>query len=99
VIEKYSGGKRRTMEYADLRARKQIAADSIQTIQVEPAEVQKLAKAFKDPSEIQGNGLYIGKQKYMVVLANDRSIYGKLVRTFCRRFFLPTYTTPPLVVF
>lgn len=41
-------------------------------------ELTALAKGFDDPSELQTNGLRVQGQKYFVVKAEERSIYGKL---------------------
>lgn len=40
-------------------------------------ELQAIAQAFTDPSELQANGLRVAGQKYFVVKAEERSIYGK----------------------
>lgn len=44
---------------------------------VAPAEVLELAKGFDDPSPLQAGGLHIAGQKYFLLRADDRSIYGK----------------------
>eukprot|EP01120_Amphizonella_sp_Union-15-10_P013149 TRINITY_DN607_c0_g1_i15.p1 TRINITY_DN607_c0_g1~~TRINITY_DN607_c0_g1_i15.p1 ORF type:complete len:127 (+),score=30.15 TRINITY_DN607_c0_g1_i15:114-494(+) len=44
---------------------------------VSPQEGLDLAAAFKDASNLRSKGAFINKEKHMVVLANDRSIYGK----------------------
>lgn len=41
-------------------------------------ELKALAQGFDDPSNLQANGLRLQSQKYFVVKAEDRSIYGKL---------------------
>ncbi|KAJ3412075.1 profilin, required for normal timing of actin polymerization in response to thermal stress [Chytridiales sp. JEL 0842] len=45
--------------------------------EIAATEIQALANAFKDPSGIRANGLYIGSTKYFTLRADDRSIYGK----------------------
>eukprot|EP01087_Luapelamoeba_hula_P005368 TRINITY_DN15446_c0_g1_i1.p3 TRINITY_DN15446_c0_g1~~TRINITY_DN15446_c0_g1_i1.p3 ORF type:complete len:127 (+),score=21.67 TRINITY_DN15446_c0_g1_i1:312-692(+) len=44
---------------------------------IQPAEVQKLVAAFKDPSGIRAAGIYLAGDKYFALKADDRSIYGK----------------------
>lgn len=40
-------------------------------------EVAELAKGFEDPAQLQASGLHIQQQKYFLLKADDRSIYGK----------------------
>jgi len=40
-------------------------------------EGKKLAGAFKDPNVLRANGLFAAGEKYLVIKADDRSIYGK----------------------
>ena len=41
--------------------------------------MQDVVAAFKDNSKIQMSGLYIAGQKYLVLRADDESIYAKQV--------------------
>jgi len=40
-------------------------------------EAVKLLAGFGDAGPLRANGLYIHKEKYLVLKADDRSIYGK----------------------
>ncbi|KAJ3337067.1 profilin, required for normal timing of actin polymerization in response to thermal stress [Gonapodya sp. JEL0774] len=40
-------------------------------------ECTKLLKGFTDPSGLRASGLHIGGTKFIVLRADDRSIYGK----------------------
>lgn len=40
-----------------------------------------MIKGFEDPSGLQANGLHIQGQKYFLLRADDRSIYGKFEDT------------------
>lgn len=40
-------------------------------------EIQEVAKGFDDASQLQASGLHIHGQKYFLLRADDRSIYGK----------------------
>ncbi|KAA8902837.1 hypothetical protein TRICI_005822 [Trichomonascus ciferrii] len=44
---------------------------------VSAAEIAELVKGFDDPSQLQAGGLHIQGQKYFLLRADDRSIYGK----------------------
>lgn len=44
---------------------------------VSAPEIAEVAKGFDDPSQLQANGLHINGQKYFLLRADDRSIYGK----------------------
>lgn len=47
-----------------------------------PAEMQEVVGAFKDtstPKKVQATGLHIAGQKYIVIKAEDTSLYGKKV--------------------
>jgi len=44
---------------------------------VKPEEVKALIKAYTNPSDVQSKGCFISGDKYMVVKADERSIYGK----------------------
>jgi Profilin len=54
------------------------------TIQPSTAELKPIVASFKDTSEpksIQGSGFHIAGEKYVVIKAEDRSLYGMKVRT------------------
>lgn len=40
-------------------------------------EIQEIANGFADPTQLQTNGLHIKGQKYFLIKADERSIYGK----------------------
>lgn len=40
-------------------------------------EISELARGYDDPSGLQANGLHLQGQKYFLIRADDRSIYGK----------------------
>lgn len=40
-------------------------------------EIQDIANGFNDPSKLQTAGLHIKGQKYFLIRADERSIYGK----------------------
>lgn len=40
-------------------------------------EIAELVRGFDDPSGLQASGLHIHQQKYFLLRADDRSIYGK----------------------
>eukprot|EP01123_Difflugia_compressa_P010734 TRINITY_DN3_c0_g1_i4.p1 TRINITY_DN3_c0_g1~~TRINITY_DN3_c0_g1_i4.p1 ORF type:complete len:127 (-),score=35.88 TRINITY_DN3_c0_g1_i4:130-510(-) len=40
-------------------------------------EVKKLLAGFADPGPLRASGLFINGEKYLVLKADDRSIYGK----------------------
>jgi profilin len=46
---------------------------------VKPEDVKMLVKAYGDPSGIRATGLKIANDKFIVIRADDRSIYGKKV--------------------
>lgn len=46
--------------------------------QLETTEISEIAKGFDDASVLQTSGLHIQKQKYFLLRADERSIYGKL---------------------
>jgi len=51
---------------------------------VTPQEMQEVVGAYKDtstPKAVQSTGLHIAGQKYIVIKADDTSLYGKKVRT------------------
>ncbi|MCJ1363129.1 profilin, required for normal timing of actin polymerization in response to thermal stress [Acarospora aff. strigata] len=48
--------------------------------QVAPSEIKEVVTAYKDKSDVkqvQSNGLRIGGDRYVVIKADDRSLYGK----------------------
>ena len=52
--------------------------------QVSPAEIKEVVSSFKDTKDvktIQSNGCHIAGDKFVVLKADDRSVYGKKVRT------------------
>lgn len=40
-------------------------------------EIQEIAQGFDNPAGLQSNGLHIQGQKFMLLRADDRSIYGR----------------------
>lgn len=40
-------------------------------------EISSIAQGYSDPSNLQSHGLYIQGQKYFLLKADERSIYGK----------------------
>jgi len=47
---------------------------------VSPAEIKEIVGAYKDKADVkqvQSSGLHIAGEKYVVLRADDRSIYGK----------------------
>jgi profilin len=56
---------------------------------VTPQEIQEVVGAYKDtstPKKVQSTGLHIAGQKYIVIKADETSLYGKKVRRlhFCQ---------------
>jgi len=52
--------------------------------QVTPQEMQEVVGAYKDtsmPKKVQSTGLHIAGEKYIVIKADDTSLYGKKGRT------------------
>jgi len=45
--------------------------------QVTGDEGRKLYAGFQDAGPLRANGLFVNKEKYLVLKADDRSIYGK----------------------
>ncbi|KAI5951039.1 PFY1 [Candida jiufengensis] len=45
--------------------------------QLQPKEIQEIAKGFDDASGLQAHGLHAQGQKYFLLRNDDRSIYGK----------------------
>ena len=54
---------------------------------VSPQEMQAVVTAYKDPGDatgvkkVQSEGLHIAGERFVVLKADERSIYGKKVRT------------------
>lgn len=46
-------------------------------LQLQPAEISEIARGFDNPSGLQSNGLHVQGQKFMLIKADDRSIYGR----------------------
>ncbi|OEJ84324.1 Profilin [Hanseniaspora osmophila] len=46
-------------------------------LQLQPAEISEIARGFDNPTGLQSNGLHIAGQKFMLIRADDRSIYGR----------------------
>ena len=44
---------------------------------LQPNEIQEIVTGFDNPTGLQSNGLHIQGQKYMLLRASDRSIYGR----------------------
>lgn len=40
-------------------------------------EISSIAKGYADPSHLQAHGLHVQGQKYFLLRADERSIYGK----------------------
>lgn len=55
-------------------------------IQVKPNEMQEVVAAYKDKGDangvkkVQSTGLHVGGDRFIVIKADDRSVYGKKVR-------------------
>jgi len=60
--------------------------------QILPAEMKDVVAGFTDKGrdKLQANGLYIAKEKFLVVKADDRSIYGKKVLCYLPSISLST---------
>jgi hypothetical protein len=51
---------------------------------VSPAEMKEVVSAYKDKGDIkqvQSSGIHIAGERFVVLKADDRSIYGKKVRS------------------
>lgn len=46
-------------------------------LNLQPAEISEIAQGFDNPTGLQSNGLHIQSQKFMLIRADDRSIYGR----------------------
>ncbi|KAH3900249.1 profilin SCDLUD_003221 [Saccharomycodes ludwigii] len=44
---------------------------------LQPNEIKDIVTGFDNPSGLQSNGLHVNGQKYMLIRADDRSIYGR----------------------
>lgn len=59
---------------------------SLPHTQVKPAEMQEVVSAYKDKGDangvkkVQSTGLHVGGDRFIVIKADDRSVYGKKVR-------------------
>lgn len=52
-------------------------------LQVSPQEMAEVVAAFKDTADVkkvQSTGLHVAGEKFIVLKADDRSLYGKKVR-------------------
>lgn len=45
--------------------------------QLDGREISEIARGYDDPSNLQSHGLHVQGQKYFLLRADDRSIYGK----------------------
>ncbi|CUM63126.1 uncharacterized protein PRCAT00000693001 [Priceomyces carsonii] len=45
--------------------------------QLDPKEISEIAKGYDDPSSLQAHGLHVQGQKYFLLRADERSLYGK----------------------
>lgn len=53
-------------------------------MQLSPEEQQAIVKSFSNPDDVRAHGVRLAGQKFFVISANDRSIYGKKgVRYVC----------------
>lgn len=44
---------------------------------LQPTEISEIAQGFDNPAGLQSNGLHIQGQKFMLLRAEERSIYGR----------------------
>ena len=54
----------------------------IRACQIKPEELKEIVSAYKDTSDVkkvQSTGLHVAGDKYVVIKADDRSLYGKKV--------------------
>ncbi|WPK25144.1 hypothetical protein PUMCH_002447 [Australozyma saopauloensis] len=58
-----------------------VAGDSLWAesgaFQIAPQEITAIAGGYNDPSQLQAHGLHVEGQKYFLLRADERSIYGK----------------------
>lgn len=45
--------------------------------QLAPAEISSIAQGYGNPGNLQAHGLHVQGQKYFLLRADERSIYGK----------------------
>ncbi|CAI4051596.1 hypothetical protein SKDZ_15G2680 [Saccharomyces kudriavzevii ZP591] len=46
-------------------------------LSLQPNEISEVVQGFDNPAGLQSNGLHIQGQKFMLLRADDRSIYGR----------------------
>lgn len=46
-------------------------------LSLQPNEISEIVQGFDNPSGLQSNGLHVQGQKFMLLRADDRSIYGR----------------------
>ncbi|CCC71517.1 hypothetical protein NCAS_0H02070 [Naumovozyma castellii] len=46
-------------------------------LQLQPNEIAEIARGFDNPAGLQSNGLHVQGQKFMLLRADDKSIYGR----------------------
>lgn len=46
-------------------------------LSLQPREISEIVQGFDNPAGLQSNGLHIQGQKFMLLRADDRSIYGR----------------------
>ncbi|AJU10143.1 Pfy1p [Saccharomyces cerevisiae YJM1463] len=46
-------------------------------LSLQPNEIGEIVQGFDNPAVLQSNGLHIQGQKFMLLRADDRSIYGR----------------------
>ncbi|CAI4985512.1 ATV_HP_G0128160.mRNA.1.CDS.1 [Saccharomyces cerevisiae] len=47
-------------------------------LSLQPNEIGEIVQGFDNPAGLQSNGLHIQGQKFMLLRADDRSIYGNI---------------------
>lgn len=60
--------------------------------------MQEIVNAYKDKGDVkqvQSTGLHVAGERFIVIKAEDRSLYGKKVRCFPFSFFPPAHLSPP----
>ena len=68
--------------YIAFDARERMLVDVDMSHQVAPAEIKEVVSAYKDTGDVkkvQSAGLHIAGDRYVVIKADDRSLYGKKV--------------------
>jgi len=48
---------------------------------LQPAEVQEIIAAFSNADQVRANGIHVNGTKYLLLRADERSIYGKKVNS------------------